>query len=151
EKVRLSVRARNCCRHGEIATLGQLAALRSVDVLSWQSAGIITLTELRAILAQVGLAFRDDPAPTDSFDRAALADLLLPVPEPISSKIVIYFADASEDQQRALITPVRMLPLSVRARNTLIRLSANLLGDVIQFSKSDFQNLAGTGTKSINE
>lgn len=51
----LSVRTSNCLRNAGILTLGDLAALRSVDILGWRNAGNKTLHELKRLLSTLGL------------------------------------------------------------------------------------------------
>lgn len=56
----LSTRTVNCLRNAGVETIGELAALRSTDVVSWLNAGKRTLAEVRSLLSSLGLSLADD-------------------------------------------------------------------------------------------
>lgn len=61
----LSTRTANCLHAAHVKTIGDLVALRGVDVLRWPNAGRKTLAELRMLLESVGLNLAKDQVPQD--------------------------------------------------------------------------------------
>jgi hypothetical protein len=65
----LSTRTANCLLAARVDTIGELAALRSTDILRWQHAGQKTLAELNSLLGSVGLKFSDENAFSELLKR----------------------------------------------------------------------------------
>jgi hypothetical protein len=130
ERLDLSTRAANCCHNAGVRTLGDMAALHSLDIVEWRNAGRKTLSEIIEVLGKFGLKLKEDPSPS-------VFSLLLET--------------ATEDQQKNLVIPIKELLLSVRARNILSRVDAKFLGDIAQLSKGQILSISNSGVRTLAE
>lgn len=157
----LSTRTANCLRAYEITTVGELCQHSADGVLSWENAGRKTLDEIRTVLGRIGLKLLEDPFPVGSLDPQVLGELGINAEE-LSAQVAALAARTSEREgvslltsprevQRALVTSVKGLPLSLRATNAIRTAGALYVGELAQMTFSDIMDIKNAGRKTAQE
>ncbi len=128
----LSVRSRNCLRHMDIRTLGDLLRTTEAELLSYKNFGETSLNEIKAMLEQKGLQLGQTlhKAEPPAF------------PEPLST---------TNDGSINLQASVANLELSIRSRKALQRLGVATLGQLVQHSEAELMSIKNFGQTSLAE
>jgi len=130
----LSVRARNCLKKMNIATLGDLVNTPETRLLEYKNFGETSLKEIRDMLALKGLRLGQ------ALEEGAAAELG-----------DIFDADASTHaREGVLATPLAQVELSVRARKALESLKIDTLGDLIKKTEAELLACRNFGQTSLN-
>jgi hypothetical protein len=152
ERIDLSTRTSNCCAMAGILTLGEMSRLSSIQIMGWQNAGRKTLREIREVLGSVGLKLTDDSQPIGKPSEQLVLELSGPTVETaLKLQPAIYLETAPEVTRKALVYPLKKLPLSVRAQNIAARLDARYLGEVAQLSAGDILAVSNAGKRTLRE
>ncbi len=128
----LSVRSRNCLRQMNIKSLGDLLSTSEPELLSYKNFGETSLNEVKAMLAQKGLA---------------LGKTLPPPEQPVFRPP----APTQEEDGTHVNKLVTELELSVRSRKALQRLGAVTLSDLIVHTEAELMSIKNFGQTSLNE
>lgn len=128
----LSVRSRNCLRQMNIRTLGDLLRTTEADLLSYKNFGETSLSEVKAMLNQKGLALGQMVQQTE---RPAVPS----APE------------VDNETDLNLSRSVADLELSVRSRKALQRLGINTIGELAMRSEGELLAIKNFGQTSLSE
>ncbi len=129
----LSVRSRNCLQKMGIMTIGDLTRTTEAELLASKNFGETSLTEIREVLANRGLAI-------GQFAAAGVAE-----PEPVDT------SSLSPDEQALMERPIGDLNLSVRARKCMTRLGLTTVGELVRKSQDDLLECKNFGVTSLTE
>jgi len=154
----LSTRTNNCIQNYSIKTVEDLQKLSANDILRWSNAGRKVLAEIREMLGRLGLKLDGDILPAGEPDPRLLRELDLRI-EALSAvtraaenaRKGTFLLEASPELQRALVTLISDLTLSVRARNILHVGKLTFLGEVAQLSRDRLMHTANAGRKTALE
>jgi len=130
----LSVRSRNCFKKMGINTLGDLANITEVELLSYKNFGETSLREIKVILESKGLRL-----------GSAVEE------EQLSSAEASDGALAEDEDEGLLSKPIDDLRLSVRARKCLQKLDIRTLGDLVRKTDAELLGCKNFGVTSLNE
>lgn len=125
----LSVRARNLLMRGTIETIDQLLSLTPEDLKKMHGIGTVTYEEILNIIEM--LKRNDSQAFVDNG---------------ISS---IEESEESSDSHKS--TLITKLPLSIRAKNQLLRYGINTMDDLIRLSQAELMGIPNLGKKTVDE
>jgi hypothetical protein len=154
KRLGLSVRASNCLRVQKISTVAQLIDLRADTILSWQNAGKKTLEELRQVLARLGLNLAGELPQPERQDHRFVAEIVsaeAAQSEKDKDERPTALHAVSDPLQRALVTPVDLLHLSVRAEHGIKALKVKYLGELAQLRLQDIVAVRSIGRKTARE
>lgn len=129
----LSVRARNCLKKMNIATLGDLLRITEVELLGYKNFGETSLNEIKAMLAQKNLR---------------LGQLLEEQRQLRRNESLPQLANVSAE---VLHKPVSDLDLSVRSRKCLQRLNIATVGELALRTEAELLGSRNFGQTSLNE
>ncbi len=146
----LSTRAYNCLRRAGLRAVAEVAALADEQLLGIRNLGVLTLAEIREKLTlyldshplpEQGRSSKSPPAPK----LAAPTE-----PEPPSSA----YSTAPSPVTRGLVpkdTPIRVLRLSARPHNALVRGGVATIGQLARMSSEQILDVRNIGEKSLAE
>jgi DNA-directed RNA polymerase subunit alpha len=129
----LSVRARNCLKKMNIATLGDLLKIAEPELLAYKNFGETSLSEIKAMLTSKGLRL------------GQLADQVRPAPPRAARSAGV------EGNPEVLSRAVAELELSVRSRKCLQRLNIATIGDLCSRTEQELLATRNFGQTSLNE
>jgi DNA-directed RNA polymerase subunit alpha len=129
----LSVRARNCLKKMNIATLGDLVRTTEAELLGYKNFGETSLKEIKDMLTAKGLhlgqALEETELPPGRLDAMA----------------------AKARNEGILATPVEQIEFSVRARKAMESLKITTLGQLASKTEADLLACKNFGQTSLNE
>jgi DNA-directed RNA polymerase alpha subunit len=128
EQLELSVRTYDCLKNEGIRFVGEFAQKGEAELLRLPNFGRKSLSELKEILAQIGLHL-----------GLAIFDWPQPDPEFLSR------------QANKLLERIDELELSVRSANCLKNDGINYVGELVQKSEAEMLKTPNFGRKSLNE
>jgi DNA-directed RNA polymerase subunit alpha len=129
----LSVRARNCLKKMNIASLGDLVRTTEAELLGYKNFGETSLKEIKDMLTGKGLRLGQ-----------ALEETDLP-----PSRLDVLAAKARNEG--ILATPVEQIEFSVRARKAMESLKITTLGQLVSKTEADLLACKNFGQTSLNE
>ncbi|MEP9410259.1 MAG: tetratricopeptide repeat protein [Candidatus Brocadia sp.] len=112
----LSVRSKNCLEKMNIRTLRDLTRITEADLLSFKNFGETSLNEIKAILAQKGLRL----------GQALEGD--------VESEL---FSKKTAKERNGHVKDISDLKLSVRCRNTLVKVGIEKVEDLIKMTEME--------------
>ncbi len=152
ERIDLSTRTSNCCANAGILTLGEMSRLSSIQIMQWPNAGKKTLREIREVLGKVGLKLTDDGTATGEPNEQIPLELISPGVQTTSlPQATTYLETAPDPARRALVYPLKKLPLSVRAKNIVAQLNVRYLGELAQLSAGNILAVSNAGRGTLQE
>jgi len=132
----LTVRTRNALRKMSIRTLGDLLRITEAELRSYRNLGEASIEEVKAMLAQHGLALGAAVEQQQSAAKQAVYDQLK--------------AETGSDEAM-LGRSVNDLNLSVRARKALALLNVGTVGDVCMKTEAELMGIKNFGMTSLME
>ena len=136
----LSVRAMNSLSNQGIKTLGELIVYTENDLKSFPNMGRTSIEEIKNKLEDFSLypGMNLDPA---NFEDNKNTE------EPQNKE----WTEVSRTLLLELIKDFNEIPLPIRAKNALLNLGCNFVGDIISLNKSELIRIKALGYKSILE
>ena len=135
-----SVRAMNSLSNQGIKTLGELIVYTENDLKSFPNMGRTSIEEIKNILEDFSLYLGMNLKP-DNFEEDKNTE------EPENKE----WTEVSKTLLLELIKDFNEIPLPLRAKNALLNLGCNYVGDIISINKSELFRIRALGYKSILE
>ena len=135
-----SVRTMNCLSNQGLKTLGELVVFSEHDLRSFPKMGRTSIEEIKNILENYSLYLGMNLNQFNSEDNKKADHLQNKEWSEVSRTLLI-----------ELIKDFNEIPLSLRAKNALLNLGCNYVGDIILINKSELFRIKALGYKSISE
>ena len=136
----LSVRAMNSLSNQGIKTLGELIVYTENDLKSFPNMGRTSIEEIKNKLEDFSLYLGMNLDPANFEDNRNTE-------EPQNKE----WTEVSRTLLLELIKDFNEIPLPIRAKNALLNLGCNFVGDIISLNKSELFRIKALGYKSILE
>ena len=135
-----SVRAMNSLSNQGIKTLGELIVYTENDLKSFPNMGRTSIEEIKNILEDFSLYLGMNLEPTNFEENKNTV-------KPENKE----WTEVSKSLLLELIKDFNEIPLPLRAKNALLNLGCNYVGDIISINKSELFKIRALGYKSILE
>lgn len=143
----LSVRSQNCLRRADIHTIGAMMDYPADEFINIRNMGVRSVEEILGFIQALADG-TGDYVLVEAHEQTATAAPV--VQEPIASDdIVTVFLDETGAVVQDI--PVKELPLSVRARNSLTRNGYKFASQLVGITHEELMNLQNMGVKTAEE
>lgn len=143
----LSVRSQNCLRRADIHTIGAMMDYPADEFINIRNMGVRSVEEILGFIQALADG-TGDYVLVEAHEQTAAAVPM--VQEPIASDdMVTVFLDETGAVVQDI--PVKELPLSVRARNSLTRNGYKFASQLVGITHEELMNLQNMGKKTAEE
>lgn len=143
----LSVRSQNCLRRADIHTIGAMLSYPADEFINIRNMGVRSVDEIVGFIQ----ALTEGTGNYVLVEAHEQAEMAVPsVQEPIQPGDIV---TVLLDETGAVVqdVPVKILPLSVRARNCLTRSGYKFASQLIGLTREELMNLQNMGVKTAEE
>lgn len=143
----LSVRAQNCLRRADIHTIGAMMDYPADEFINIRNMGVRSVEEILGFIRSL----KDGTGDYVLAEVQEQASAVVPVAqEPVASDdMSTVFLDETGANVQDI--PVKELPLSVRARNSLTRNGYKFVSELVGIAYEELMNLQNMGVKTAEE
>lgn len=143
----LSVRSQNCLRRADIHTIGAMMDYPADEFINIRNMGVRSVEEILGFI-QVLADGTGDYVLVEAREQTATTTPMVQQPNESDDMVTVFL-----DETGAVVQdiPVKELPLSVRARNSLTRNGYKFASQLVGITQEELMNLQNMGVKTAEE
>ena len=143
----LSVRSQNCLRRADIHTIGAMMDYPADEFINIRNMGVRSVEEILGFI-QVLADGTGDYVLVEAREQTATTTPMVQQPNGSDDMVTVFL-----DETGAVVQdiPVKELPLSVRARNSLTRNGYKFASQLVGITQEELMNLQNMGVKTAEE
>ncbi len=144
ETLPLTSRASNILKRNGVGTIAELLSLQQNDLLGMKGIGPTTMTEVKSVMQAHILPL------VEKYSRGEIGKAVREIRDTRSTSAQVTFVPTNQ-LAVSLDDSLEILPLSLRARNALIRGGIKTIADLINASEIEIKNTRHVGAQTFEE